>query len=45
MVKFDEDSSSASIASSDSTHKPCDRSGPEQSAENTCADMRMVVAD
>ena len=38
MVKRDADPSSPTTASSDSTHKPCDRCGLEQSAENKCAE-------
>ncbi len=47
MVKEDADPSSPTTASSDSTHKPCDRCGLEQSAENTSwlHLLRMVTAD
>ena len=46
MVKYDADHISLSTASSDSTHKLCDRCGLEQSAENRCAEhqcKRMLV--
>ena len=47
MVKYDAYPSSPTTASSDSTHKPCDRFGLEQSAENTSRLhlLRMVTAD
>ena len=40
MVKEDADPSSPTTASSDSTHKPCDRCGLEQSAALTCAEQQ-----
>ena len=47
MLKYHADPSSPTTALSDSTHKPCDRCGPEQSAENTSwlHLLRMVTAD
>ena len=40
MLNHDADPSSPSTASSDSTHKPCDRCGLEQSAALTCAEQQ-----
>ena len=39
-LNYDADPSSITTASSDSTHKPCDRCELEQSAENRCAKHR-----